>query len=239
MQVVTNEALARGQMRKGNALLVAALLVYLVGFAQGVLLPANPFSDSLSLGGVVLGTALWLVSQYYTRRWAPRFRQDGPLKEALKRVDNRSTLLSFAASQLPDYLLVGPQGVRVLVARGNDGTIRCRQDRWSRAQTPSWLMLLVGDPLRNPSAEAKRSVAQVQRYLERALGAEAAADAPVDATIVFTNPRARLEIEMCSYPVALARDLRASLQRDKGTLRPPEIAKLRQALEPQTSSAAS
>jgi hypothetical protein len=61
----------------------------------------------------------------------------------------------------------------------------------------------------------------------------------VDATIVFTNPRARLEIEMCSYPVALARDLRASLQRDKGTLRPPEIAKLRQALEPQTSSAAS
>src|SRR5689334_15590896 len=101
VQAVTNEALARGQMRKGNALLIAALLVYFIGFAQAWLSPGSPVSDVLSLGGLVLGTVLWLVSQYYTRRWSPRFRQDGPLKEALKRVDNRSTLLSFAAPQLP------------------------------------------------------------------------------------------------------------------------------------------
>jgi hypothetical protein len=42
----------------------------------------------------------------------------------------------------------------------------------------------------------------------------------------------RLEIEGCRFPVARGRELRAQIQRDKGSLRPSDVARLRQVLEP-------
>jgi hypothetical protein len=81
-------------------------------------------------------------------------------------------------------------------------------------------------------------VAQVTRRLERALDPAQAAAVPVGASIVFTNPDVRLEIEGCRFPVARGREVRAQVQRDKGSLRPPEVARLRQALEPEAGLSA-
>jgi len=231
VQVVTNEARARGEQRKGNWLLIGAMLVYLAGFGQAWLVPANPLSDALSIAGLVVGTALWLLSQTYIRRVGARYRQDAPLERALKGLDNRYTLVNFADRELPDHLLVGPGGVRVLVARGLAGRVRCQRDRWSRPGAVGWLDVVSTDHLGNPAADATRGVAQVTRRLERALDAEPAG-ALVTASIVFTNPKAVLEIDGSHYPVTRGRDLRAHIQRDKGSLRPPEVARLRQALEP-------
>jgi hypothetical protein len=234
VHVVTNEAHARGELRKGNALLISALVVYLAGFGQAWIVPANPLSDALSIAGLVLGTALWLVSQSYVRRVGPRYRQDAALQKALKGLDNRYTLLSFAGGGLPDYLLVGPSGVRVLVARGLSGAARCRRDRWSRPGLLGWLDLFSAEQLGNPTAEATRGAAQVTRRLERALDAGRAAEVPVAASIVFTNPNARPEVDGCEFPVARGRELRGQVQRDKGGLRPPEVTRIRQALESPT-----
>ncbi|HZS01516.1 MAG TPA: hypothetical protein VFE37_22560 [Chloroflexota bacterium] len=238
MQIVTNEARARAEQRKGNGLLIAAMLAYLAGFGQAWLVPANPYSDALSIAGLVLGTLLWLVSQSYVRRVGPRYRQDAALDKALKGLDNRYTLLHFPDAGLPDHLLVGPAGVRVLVPRGVPGRVRCRDDRWSRPSTFGWLGMFGVEQLGNPTRDAARGVTQVTQRLGRALDGEQAAAAPVGANVVFTHPNVQLEIESCRYPVARGRELRAQLQRDKGSLRPPELARLRQALEPQRSSAA-
>lgn len=233
MQVVTNEARARGERRKGNALLIGSMILLVAGLGQSCLAVASAYSDTLATLTLALSTAVLLISLPFINRWSPRYRQDGPLEKALKGLDNRYTLLNFAGRGLPDHLLIGPGGVRVLVARALAGSVRCRRDRWSRPGTIPWLGLFSGDALRDPTAEATRGVAQVSRRLESTLDSERAVETPVGATIVFTNPTVSLELDGSRFPVTRARELRAHVQRDKGSLRPPEVARLRQALEPQ------
>jgi hypothetical protein len=218
-------------VRKANIFLWIAGLVLLAGFAVGQFLPPTALTGGLSLASILIGIYLWQVSQFFTRRWSPRFRQDAVLERALKSLDNRYSLFSFADPRLPDYLLLGPHGVRVLVARGVGGTVRCRRDQWSRVGASRLGGLFFGNPVRNPTVEAVQSIAKVQDYLQRELP-EAADQIPVSATIVFTDPKVELEIESSQYPVVRARDVRAQVQREKGPLGPPQIARLRQLLSP-------
>jgi hypothetical protein len=235
VQVVTNEARARNELRKGNALLFASMGLFLVGMAQTCQGSASAEADALTTAMLVLSMAALLSALPFINRWGPRFRQDGPLEKALKGLDNRYTLLNFVGGKLPDHLLIGPGGVRVLVARGMPGVVRCRRDRWSRPGTLSWLGVFSGDALRDPTAEAARGVARVTGRLASTPDMGLAADAPVGATIVFTNPKTSLELDGSRFPVTRARELRAHVQRDKGALRPPEVVRLRQALEPTAS----
>jgi hypothetical protein len=235
VQVVTNETRARGELRKGNALLFASMGLFLFGMTQSCQAAPTAEAEAASTLILAMAAAVLLVCLSYVNRWGPRFRQDGPLEKALKGLDNRYTLVNFAGGGLPDHLLIGPGGVRVLVARGLAGPVRCRRDRWSRPGVLAFLGAFSGDSLRNPNREAARGIAQVTRRLEGALDAEQAARVPVGASIVFTNPRVTLELDGCRYPVTRGRELRAHVQRDKGTLRPPDVARARQALEPPAS----
>jgi hypothetical protein len=232
VQTVTNEVLARRQLRRGNLYLFAAMAVFAAGFAVAWLRPEDLLSSTVSFGALLLGIFLWQVSLYFTRRWGPRQRQDAALARALKGLDNRYTLVSFADARLPDYLLIGPQGIRILVARAIDGTVRCRRDQWSRPGRSPLLSLFLGNPIRNPTVEAVQSVSQVEQHLERVPDAAEVGSVPVTATIVFTHPQVRLEIEGSKFPVTTARELRAHILRDKGTLGAPQIATLRRVLSP-------
>ncbi|HZU05367.1 MAG TPA: hypothetical protein VFB73_05300 [Chloroflexota bacterium] len=241
MLTVTNEALVRRQVRKGNLFLVASMLVFAAGFTVTCLAPQhepNPLVSTFSLAALLLGIFLWQVSYYFIRRWGPRYRQDAALARTLRGLDNRYVFVSFADPRLPDYLLLGPHGVRVLVPRAVTGTVRCQNDRWARAETPRWLAFLFGDPVRNPTAEATQGISQVQRYLEQRLGADEARQVPVSATIVFLDPKVRLEINGCAFPVTRLRDLRAHILRDKGPLSPAQQTQLRQLFSPPGASAA-
>src|SRR5262249_14161052 len=95
--------------------------------------------------------------------------------------------------------------------------------------------MLIGNPVRNPTVEAVQGVSQVGRFLERELPPGDAGQVPVSATVVFTNPKVRLQIEGARFPVSLARDLRVQLDREKGPLGPPQIAHLRRLFSPQVA----
>jgi hypothetical protein len=231
VQVVTNEKRARNELRKGHVLLFASMGLFLFGMAQTCRAEPSAETDALVMVTVALCFAALMFSLPIVNRWGPRYRQDGPLEKALKGLDNRYTLLNFAGGDLPDHLLIGPSGVRVLAARGRPGAVRCRGDRWSRPGTLAWLATFSGDAFRDPTREATRGTAQVARRLERAGAAAEAAAVPVTASIVFTSPTVRLDLEGCRFPVVRGRDLRAHVQRDKGRLRPSDVARVRQALD--------
>jgi hypothetical protein len=230
--VVKNEALARRQIRRGNWFLFGALGVFAAGFAVSSLRGEDELASIFTLGALLLGVFSWQVSLYYTRRWGPKERQDVALVSALKGLDNRYTLVVFSGARLPDYLLLGPLGVRVLVPRAIDGAVRGHGDRWTRLQTQAWRSLLLGNPARNPTDEAKQGVARVEEHLQRNLDPALSAAVPVGATIVFTNPRVRLEADETTFPAATARELRGHIQRLKGTVAPPQVTALRRLFEP-------
>jgi hypothetical protein len=81
-------------------------------------------------------------------------------------------------------------------------------------------------------------VARVEEYLQRNLEPPAPEPVPVGATLVFTNPRVRLEAENTTYPAATPRELRGHIQRLKGSLSPPQVTALRRLFEPPSATTA-
>ncbi len=220
MHVVVNENLVRTRVRIASAAHIAALGVFAVGL---VISWTNPQPDwkemAAAYTAIVLGLILYNVGQFFLRRYGPRIRQDATLAKTLKGLDRRFSLLAFPSTKLPDYIMVGPAGVQVIVARTHDGNIICRANRWSREAGGGLKRLsglLGGSPFGDPSADVSKGVEQVRRRLEQH-GLAREQQPPVDGIVVFTSPTAKLRIDGCSYPVTGLKGLRNSVRGGKGS----------------------
>ncbi len=189
----------------------------------------------VAMVALLVGLGLWAMNQNYLTRWSPRSRQDAALARVLRGLDDRYHLFAFPASSLPDYLLVGPMGVHVLVTRATGGTVSCEGDRWRRIERVPLLLRALAwfsrtSPLGNPTAEARRGVEQTKRYLARRLPADLVESVPVEPLIVFMSPDLELTARGCSVPVLRAKSLRAHLRALPKHLRPEETRQLAAAL---------
>jgi hypothetical protein len=140
----------------------------------------------------MVGLLLYSLGQTQLRRWGPRNRQDEQLVKAIRGLDDRYKLYAFLSSSMPDYILVSPAGVQVLVVRNEAGQIACVRDQWRKPG--SRLTSLLSPGLGNPSADAARQLDRVRRVLTDA-GLQ---DVPTSAFIVFTNDKVQLRIEGCT-----------------------------------------
>jgi hypothetical protein len=154
---------------------------------------------------------LYSLGQTQLRRWGPRHRQEEQLGQAIRSLDDRYKLYAFLSSSMPDYILVSPAGVHVLIVRQEAGQISCVRDQWSKS-SGSRLLSFFGPSLGNPSADAARQLQKLQRLLaERGLQ-----DIPTLGLIVFTNPKVQLRVEGCSTTVTRVKELKDVLRRMAG-----------------------
>src|SRR4051812_15070266 len=220
MHVVVNQKLVFTRVRLASAAHLAALAVFAVGLFISW---SNPEPTIEQMAGayaaIILGLVLYNVGQVFLRRYGPRSRHEAVIAKALKGLDRRYTLIAFASTKLPDYLMVGPGGVQVIVPRANDGAISCRGGTWSR-DAGSGLKrlsgLFGGTPFGDPSKDAEKGITKVRQRLALA-GIDQSKQPPVDGLIVFTNPAARLRIDGCSYPAIGLKGLRNSIRGGKGS----------------------
>jgi hypothetical protein len=232
MNLVRNSRLIQKRVRIASAAHLAAL----VCFTGGLFLSRDEENLWIIYGTMLLGLGLYSVGQHLLRRWGPRYRFDGLLVQALKGLDKRYTLGAFLHPKMPDYVVVGPQGIVPIIARPQSGLISCRSDSWSRDAGKWGLVSGFFTPaLKNPTADAHRAAAQIREFMTSRHGADVLNDVPILPTIVFVNPRARLRIDGSSVPVTSAKELRAHLRKGKPALSPQQtqaIADLWQTLVP-------
>ena len=234
MQVVVNHTLVRSKVRLAWLFHPSALVVYAAGLWLSTVQPEGSLESTVLLfGAMAAGLLLYSLGQVPLRRWGPRFRQDAALARALKGLDGRYTLLAFPAASLPDYILVGPGGVRVLVPRAHDGVISCRGDRWER-QSGGGLARALSFFARNPLGDPGRDVADGVRRVRARLAARGVGDdreSTVDGLVVFTNPAVKLKIEGCSPTVTGPKQLGNYIRTSKGPFNQQAAAQLVQALQ--------
>jgi hypothetical protein len=220
MHVVVNENLVKTRVRLASAAHIAALGVFAVGLVISWTNPQPTMEEMIAAyAAIAIGLVLYNVGQIFLRRFGPRVRQDAALARMLKGLDRRYTLLAFPATKLPDYILIGPAGIQVVVARAHDGTINCRANRWSRDAGGGLKRLgglLGGTPFGDPSADVSRGIDQVRQRLEKS-GLAPDKQPPVDGIVVFTSPAAKLRIDGCSYPVTGLKGLRNNVRGGKGS----------------------
>jgi hypothetical protein len=220
MHVVVNQKLISTRVRIASAAHLAALAVFAVGLFVSW---SNPEPTMEQMAGayaaIIVGLILYNAGQIFLRRFGPRSRADGVLARTLKALDRRYTLLAFPSAKLPDYILVGPAGVQVIVPRPHDGAISCRANQWRRdagSGLKRLTRLFGGTPFGDPSQDVDKGIARVRQWLERA-GIPENQQPPVEGIVVFTNPAAKLRIDGCSYPVTGLKGLRNSVRGGKGS----------------------
>ncbi len=210
MQLVANQQLVKNRVRLGLVFHFGAMAVLVGGALLSTQIdPSRDIAWQTWLA-FVAGLGLYTLGQTQLRRWGPGKRQEEQIGQAIRGLDDRYKLYAFLSSSLPDYILVSPAGVHVLITRTEGGQIACVRDRWKASG--SRLMSLFGPGLGNPSADAAR---QLQK-LRALLGEQAMSDVPTSSVIVFTNPRAQLKVEGCSSTITRSKELKDVLRRMAG-----------------------
>src|ERR1700687_6203157 len=151
MQLIANHQLVKNRVRLGLGFHLAALAVFALGLFLSTQMDTTKGELPLaSWGAILFGLVLYSLGQTQLRRWGPRNRQEEQLGQAIRSLDDRYRLYAFLSSSLPDYILVSPAGVHVLIVRTEAGQIACIHDKWTKGGG-SRLMSFFGPTLGNPS----------------------------------------------------------------------------------------
>ena len=218
MQVLVNERLLRRRLWFSLASMVGSILLLLLGFVGSTIVRDPLLQYAVSLPPLIVGIVLWSRNQAYLQRWGPRMRPDGAITRALRGLDARYALLVAPGSRLPDYVLVGPMGVVVVVPRTVTGTVTCYHGRWRHDDgRPVMLRLLswlsVRPTLGTPTAEVERGVERTRRALAQRMPADLADALPVEGVVLFTHPQVNLALQGCDVPSITLKALRAHVRR--------------------------
>jgi len=210
MQLVANQQLVKNRVRLGLVFHFGAMAVLVGGAVLSTQIDATRDIAWQTWVAFVAGLGLYTLGQTQLRRWGPGRRQEEQLGQAIRSLDDRYKLYAFLASSLPDYILVSPAGVQVLIARTEGGQVSCVKDRWK--SRGSRFSSLFGPGLGNPSGDAAKQLQKLRQLLaERGLQ-----DVPTSSVIVFTNPSVQLRVEGCSSTVTRIKELKDVLRRMAG-----------------------
>lgn len=157
--------------------------ITLIALAQGLLLPVAFIAT--------------LISVRMTNLWVRQPRPEVVIRDSLKGLSNRSVLYNYF--HIPArHVLICPQGVFVIVTRYHDGRYTVENDKWRTLRSPIARIasLIQFNALGDPTYDAHRAVAHLKKLLE-----PIAPNVEVKPLIVFTDPRANIEVVSSTIPV--------------------------------------
>ncbi len=233
MRVVTNQ-----QYVKRNRTIAQILFFLSLAILTGGLIFTNTLARDNELLLYVpclvmpLGLITTLISVRLTNEYVRPPHPDEAIREGLKGINRRSILYNYV---LPvKHVLIAPQGVYTLTTRFQETRFKVEGDKWFnwRARGPlgPLFLYLRQEGLGDPFKDADKDADKVQAIVDQAVPG---ADIEVQPVIVFTSPKATLEVDDPAIPVAYADpkkkpSLKSLLREDKRredavTLTPAQI----------------
>ena len=208
MRAITNEPrIARGA-RLGKIATFAGLGFLVGGLIISLVTQGSPLLW-LSLVCLALGLLVSSIGTFNMNRWVREPRADQALAQGLKGFDDRYQLYNYF---LPaPHVLLGPTGLYVLTAMGQDGVIRCEGDKYRRDFSVGRVFRFMADEgLGKPFVEGNQQVGALKEYLE---AHEIDQDVQIQNVLVFYNPRAQLVLSDPSRPVVIPKALKRAIRK--------------------------
>ncbi|HIE37761.1 MAG TPA: hypothetical protein EYH30_04345 [Anaerolineales bacterium] len=209
MRIVVNEKYVARRAFIGRYASLAGLGVLLAAFIFSFTQTDSPLlMQGWLMGALLVGVLLSFVGGYYAERFSGPVAHHVGVRNALKGLDNRYTLLQYV---LPvPHVLLGPDGLTVFVVRSQPGEISYKDGKWHHRQRAKFLRQLAGqEGLGLPEADVGRQVARMTRYLEKRLPD---VDVPVQGVVLFINPDTRLNVEDPPVPVFYGKKVKSWLR---------------------------
>jgi hypothetical protein len=208
MKVILNEKLVKRQSAIGKWASLIGMGTLLAGLVVSYRWPSL---ITASFGFLIVGFMLASVGTYNMSRWVKQPRADQALTRALKGFDNKHLLYHYTLPAA--HVLLAPSGLFVFTVKDHHGEIRCEGEKWHHKFNWGRLLLFFGqEGLGNPTREVRGEVERLRRFLDSRLPD---ADVPVEGFIVFTNPRAKLELIDPAVPVISSNKLKTHLRQLK------------------------
>jgi hypothetical protein len=197
MNIIRNDKTIRRNARIAQFTMIGGLLVLAAGM---VISFRYPEQFGISLGALMLGFILSQIGIYFSNRWGRRPRPDELLDQALKGLDSKFSLYHYQSPV--SHLLIGPSGLWVLMPYYQRGTISYVKGRWRQKGGNAYLKLFAQESLGRPDLEISAETENLQNYLTKRL--PEGTILPIQAALVFTNPKVVIDIPEEETPPAEA-----------------------------------
>jgi hypothetical protein len=206
MRVVTNQRLIKRNKQFATYMFLFSMGVLVFGFfaANGQffgLIDASAYDTSLYLVimpvVLIVGFVCTMISIRMTNWWIRLPRPEQVIEESLRGVGNKAVLYNYF--HLPArHVLISPFGVFAIVTRYQDGrfSVNGRQWRTHRTALGRLLSLFRYDHLGSPTQDAEAAAAHIQQVID-----SIAPNTLVHPLIVFTDPRAQVNVEQTDIPI--------------------------------------
>jgi hypothetical protein len=188
MNIDTNEKLVRRNARIAQVTMIGGLLVLAGGMYISFRVPEQ---FGLSMLALLLGFTLSQIGIYFSNRWGRRPRPDEQINQALKGLDSRYTVFHY--KKPASHILVGPAGVWVLLPEHQRGRITFEKGRWRQHGGNLYMKIFAQESLGRPDLEVMADKENMARFITP-LFEEGDKIPPVQAALVFTNPKVEIEV---------------------------------------------
>lgn len=226
-QIVTNTPLVERNARYGRWITTGSLLVILAPLA--ITLPSlfsgkNDLpTDQLLImyGALIIGLVLSNVGGYFLNRWGLKYFE--AVGNALKGTDKKYRLYNYS---LPvNNVLLTPYDVTVFLLKNLDGQIRASQSGWRmNIGILRFLRWFSSEQLGDPTKDLETQKGKLRQFIAERLGDKV--QPPIEGLIIFTNPRATVEMTNVDLPVVLLNSsedaLKNALKKPKGASQMPK-----------------
>jgi hypothetical protein len=196
MRVETNAVFVRQRRQFAQLFFLASFIVPVLGILIINTQSPEDFESSpffsLVLPFILLPIAygVMMFGIRLSNRWIRRPRPEDVLEEAVRGAAHKSVFYNYYFSPA-NHVLVTPFGVFSITVRYQDGVYRYEGGRWTSPR--SLLGRLVGlirmDMIGNPVADAVREAQHVEQMIQ-----QVAPSVTVQPLVVFTDPRARVQV---------------------------------------------
>jgi hypothetical protein len=233
MKIVANQKLIKrnafiGQATNILGLVAVGISIYLFLTTSKTGLESQQFY--ILITAVILSLIFTQISIYFMDRWGRKPRPDETIDKSLKGLGREYTIYHYVTPA--SHLLVGPAGIWALVAYYQAGTVIYERKRWRMRGggfIQGYLRIFGQGSIGRPDLEAESEISLTKRYLEHKTNG---VEAPVQAALLFINPRVKIEAENAPLPAFAPKDLKDFMrQRAKEKpLTPLTLETIRQAL---------
>ncbi len=211
MQLVIHERKVRRMALFGKWASYAGIAILAGGLVISIVMREKPWAQGAAWTTLLVGFIVSNIGSYHFSKWGTKIRVEHLIAKHLKGLDDRYFLFSYIAPA--EHVLLTPQGLLVLTVRRQRGRIINDGERWRHSRSfGDWLRNFGRPSLGNPAKDIQAEMKAMRNFLAKRLPKT---QVPVEGVVVFTHPRAQLELNKPTVPVvhieSLKDYLRASL----------------------------
>ena len=215
MQLVIHERKVRRMALFGKWASYAGIAILAGGLIISILMREKPWVQWAAWATLLAGLVVSNIGSYHFSKWGTKIRVEHLLAKHLRGLDDRYLLFSYIAPA--EHVLLTPQGLIVLTVRRQRGKILNDGERWRHSQGfGDWLRNFGRPSLGNPAKDMQGEMGAMRNFLAKHLPET---QVPVEGVVVFTHPKAELELNSPTVPVIYAKALKDYLK-DSLTGRP-------------------